>query len=328
MPVLGHAFCGWATAITVPATAPDAEQSHAPAAAALWGPMLIGMAYLPDLVGTLGETAGYPAARQLGHSLLVAPLAALGLAPLLAAFPFGTRRRAFALTLFSILLHDALDLLQSTDRMPFWPLSERLVRLATPLVPSGARAEAVAFGLAFLVFLALRHRFTRASAAGAALPRGPALASWLLVALVMSGATGLHLLRRAREDALGHAHSLLSQRRYRDALETLEAANRWPGVREPGRVDHLRGRAWEGLGDVRRAEALLLRALQADPGHFWALVDLAELYATTDRPASERRAQLEPYLDRLRTEFAGDPHLPRVLAAIEDEFSKPRAAGR
>jgi hypothetical protein len=86
-------------------------------------------------------------------------------------------------------------------------------------------------------------------------------------------------------------------------------------------VDLVRAEAYAGMGDGARAEALYRRAYDADPTNFWAAVDIAEFYAGCDRPAAERRALVQPYLDRLRTEFSAHRELPAIVARIEQALA-------
>jgi hypothetical protein len=81
------------------------------------------------------------------------------------------------------------------------------------------------------------------------------------------------------------------------------------------------------MGDRPRAEAYYLRAYLADPTYFWAVADLALFYASSGEPIAERRRLAAPYLNRLRTEFAGHPGLPEILARVERKLAGTQSGG-
>jgi membrane-bound metal-dependent hydrolase YbcI (DUF457 family) len=127
VPLIGHALVGWATAL-------ESEPSgHRPRA--LWAPAVIATAYLPDVVGQVGLLAGWAEAQRAGHSLLFALAASPVAATALAAVGRMTYLRAWLVSLGTVLLHDLLDVLQSTDRQPWWPFSSRPLILERPLIP-------------------------------------------------------------------------------------------------------------------------------------------------------------------------------------------------
>src|SRR5438552_6542366 len=110
MPVLGHAFVGAATAMSIKPSRPS------PLGAALWLPIMIALAYLPDIASQAGALLGLAEPRVATHSVLFAMAACVVL-----AFPISILTRVSAwrvglIALLSILLHDFCDLLQNTDR--------------------------------------------------------------------------------------------------------------------------------------------------------------------------------------------------------------------
>jgi membrane-bound metal-dependent hydrolase YbcI (DUF457 family) len=331
MPLLGHALVGLATGMAVAPFSryrpPSSRRQQA--AAALWLPTAVGLAYLPDLATQLALLAGFPRARIIAHSILfalvVAPMIAAvgawlgGLPPL----------RLFAVALGSIGLHDALDVVQSTDRAPWWPLSDRPVDLGVSLLPIDPWREALLFAVLFAVFLAGRAVTDRLWPRSLAAGPGPAL-RWtgrtLMVALVLvAGHT--HYLRAVREQRFLEARALVERRHHRRALDALAEAERWPSTAKPGRIDHLRGEAWLGLGDRDRAERYYRRSYAADAAFFWVVADLAAFYASADAPPAERRLRAQPYLDRLRRDFAAHGALPATLAKIERKLAAPTGGG-
>jgi membrane-bound metal-dependent hydrolase YbcI (DUF457 family) len=320
MPVLGHAFVGAATALSVPPA--RARSGDGPAeplrGATLWLPAMVVLAYLPDIAAQLALLLEWPDARMVTHSLLigivVTPLVAWGVTILVPV----TYRRALGVSAFSIGAHDLLDLAQGTDRQPFWPISVAHTH-SYGLIPSEPLAEALLFGLGFVTFLLIRLAIRprqRPFATGAAAPEFP-WTTWLAMGLVMAAAGATHALRGLREHQLAEARLLVESRAYRAALDLTDQADRWPSTARPGRIDHVRGEAFAGLGDRRQAESAFRRSMTADPTYFWALADLADLYASLDVPTEERERLLAEPLAKLRTAFATDPALPKVLARLE-----------
>jgi tetratricopeptide (TPR) repeat protein len=302
MPVLGHAAAGLATA----AWAARRGAGNVPGAMEL--PLILALAYAPDIAAWSAEPLWGAEARRAAHSLLVAPLAAVALGALLAR-PLGGWRRAFALALASLGLHDALDLLQGTDRAPAWPLPLRETGVAA--LPSGLFAEAVAFGLALAVLLGLTRGGWRA-ALEAARPPGRALAAGVVLAAALT-----HQLRERREAQFAAAQRAFAASDHRRVLDLLAAAERWPSTARPGRIDTLRADALAALGDRSRAERLYLAALAADPSYFWAAAGLAILRARGDAPVEQRRRRAAADGERLQHDFRGHPELPAALAAMD-----------
>jgi tetratricopeptide (TPR) repeat protein len=233
------------------------------------------------------------------------------------------------MALLAILLHDLLDLAQATDRAPWWPWSDRRVGSDLGLLPTDSVREAVVFGLLLLAFLGLHRAFR--GAVGRA-PTGPRVRSagspairlgHAFIAVVVLAAALTHSLRDARERDLAAARTFVEQQSYAAGLAALARAERWPSTAKPGRIDYLRGEAYAGLGDRRRAEACYLRAYGADPAYFWAVADLAVFYASSNQPVTERRRLIAPYLRRLQTNFATHAALPQVLARVEQRLATP-----
>src|SRR5262245_19534939 len=125
MPVLGHAFAGLAIGVaTKPSTRRGAQPRGIGASSLWWLPAVVTLAYLPDIVGQLGLAAGWSDARLLGHSVMFALAVSPAIAAMLVWMTPASFLRAFVIALVSLLVHDALDLAQATDRAPWWPLSD------------------------------------------------------------------------------------------------------------------------------------------------------------------------------------------------------------
>lgn len=327
MPVLGHAFVGLAMGMCTRPSLGGRASARYPLGSALWVPLAVVLAYLPDVAAQLMVLARFSKAQVISHSVLFAVLASSVIAPALSRIVPFSPLRLLVISLASILFHDLLDLAQATDRVPFWPFSERHVAFGRIAIPVDASREALLFGSAFLAFLICRHvaaRLTAGHPTSSPVPRtDAACAAWIgrgAIILIMVAVGVTHYLRDVREHQLEEARILLQKHDYPSALRTLDHGERWPSTAKPGRLDYLRAEAYVGLGDRSRAEVYYLRAYQADPTYFWAVADLAIFYASSDAPQAERRRRIAPYLDSLRSRFRSHSDLPRVLATIERDL--------
>ncbi len=146
MPVLGHAFVGLATATC---TRPKKVDT---AGAALWAPILVGLAYLPDIVNQIAITAGLGNRQIVTHSFFFAVAASLLIGPALAWLARRAVPGIWLLTLFSISMHVVLDILQGSNRQPWWPFSDQHVKLKERVIPIGMYREVLLFGIPFAIF--------------------------------------------------------------------------------------------------------------------------------------------------------------------------------
>jgi LexA-binding, inner membrane-associated putative hydrolase len=329
MPVLGHAFVGLAIGVsTRPSAVGHSEPGGIGVGSGLWLPAVVTLAYLPDIVAQLGLIAGWSDGHLLGHSVMFAVVVSPAIAAMLTRLAKVSFPRAFVTVLVSLLVHDVLDLVQATDRAPWWPLSDRPVGFDLGLIPTDLRREAAVFGGLLLAFVALRHAVHRWTGQSTVDPpiagRGPARLVWLgrafIVAVVLV-ALVTHSLRDARDAQLETGRALVEQSAYQAGLEALARAERWPSTTKPGRIDYLRAEAYAGMGDRQRAETYYLRAYRADRTYFWTVADLALFYASSGEPVAERRRAAEPYLNRLRDDFVRDPALPEVLTQVERKLA-------
>jgi membrane-bound metal-dependent hydrolase YbcI (DUF457 family) len=323
VPVLGHAFVGFATAVAVPPQPGD--RGRLPQASGAWAPALVAIAYLPDLAAQLVRLASGGDARQSTHSVFFALVASLPLA-LGLAWLCGVRlSRAFAVVLGSVLAHDAMDVLQWPGRRPWWPFSHWTPAIE-PVLPTGAAAEILIFGGIAALALAGRAWSLRRSGQGIATGVLDLAASpvWARVALALLAAAAAftHHKRGLREDQAAAAARRLEEGDAAGALRFLDDASRWPAVGRPGRLDLLRGEALASLGQFEEAEPLFRRARQADPLNFWAVADLAEFYASLPRPAEERCRLVEPLVNELRLRFRLHPRVDEILARVERKLER------
>lgn len=318
MPVVGHAFAGLATAMQfAPASAHDQRQPTS-TASALWAPAVVATSYFPDIVTQIGGALGLSYSNFYGHHPAVGLAAGIVLGAAWSRFTGTPVMRAMAIAVGCILGHDLLDDIQGTD----WAWNFRLVQSpALGLSPRVVSEAIVSAGL-FALFLAWRiwagaSRQTRANRT--------AFARWMpraIVAVILLAAVGTYVLRAQNERQVNEARRLLETGRYAEALQMADLADGWPRGNRPGRIDVIRAEAHQHLGHHDVAEKLLLRAYKEDPSNFWALADLAECYASSARPAAERRRLAESRVAELRSRFPRHPSLHGVLVGIERELSR------
>jgi membrane-bound metal-dependent hydrolase YbcI (DUF457 family) len=327
MPVIGHAFVGLGTGLQFEPAARRDRQPPSPLTRALWLPAVVAVSYVPDIVTQLGSMAGLAHANLAGHSLIVALAGGLGIAALWAAMTGLSFPRLLAISIGSILGHDLLDLLQTTDRAPFWPWSTHIVSVGA-ILPRRTLIEGPLFLLLFVLYVLWRMRTGRSLELLRALvdlrPRAASAAVWAARAAVVAillTATGTHALRAERERAAREAGLLNAQGRYEDALRVVDTADRWPWPARPGRLDIIRGEAHEALGQPATAERYFLQAYREDPTNFWAVADLAEFYAARDAPPDDRRRLTQLYTDELRRRFPRHEHLHDVLARVDRKLN-------
>jgi membrane-bound metal-dependent hydrolase YbcI (DUF457 family) len=319
MPVVGHAFVGVATALSVPP-----KEKVEDSKAGWWLSALVGLAYLPDIVGHGSTLLGLRDSRVLSHSLPFALVASAVLAfGLVAAFGVGYWRAA-AIALGSILGHDILDLLQRSDRVTGWPLFNRRIRLPFTLIPDGAAHEGLLFGLAFLVFLIVWSR--RGGGSSWATLRRQAWGGGAVAGVILVVALLTHVGQVIREGELDSARECLKRHEYAEALQHLERLRRWPSIVRPNEVARLSARALVGLGDSAGAEQQLLAAARAEPDDFRTLADLALFYASSNKTMAERRRLVAPYQARLEREFTRRWDRSGVLVRIEERLQTPAPA--
>ena len=321
MPVIGHALVGWATGILAgpPVRAGDPAIDWK----RWWIPALVCLAYFPDIITYVLQTAGFFNSRQHGHSWIAATLTVAVAA--LTGPALGLRRwSGAAVAAGSVWLHDVMDVLQGSPASMSWPLP--LVGQHVPvLIPDTLIAEAIVCGAAFGIAVVVRQvdqRSGRVRSSGRPeiVPR-TALARTALLLCVGVAAT-VNVLRDRRAAELTEAARLVSEKRYEAALNMLDQVARWPGPVKGGRVPYLRAEAHRGLHDEGRAERYYAQAIAEDPSYFWAVADLAILRASSRQPIDERKRVVDPLVSRLSRDFAEHPALPRVLRRIETELSE------
>lgn len=344
VPVLGHAFVGITTAVyTRPAVRREVG-------AALWMPVLVGLAYLPDITAQLASLAGLGRWRTASHSIVFAGAAAVLLAWPVARLARMSRAGAGALVLLSVLGHDLLDILAGTDCRPFWPFSLRQIDLPNRSMANGLAHEVAWFGGACAALVVVRMligrwwrrkrgAFVSGEAGGETLRRedgggnlAPAgrpagrrmwvLAGYVLTGAVLALAAGTHYLYHVRQRQMAAAWKLIWRGRGAEAFPLIEQAQRWPRPGGTGMIDFAWAEAYLATGDRERAERHFLAALRERPENYFILVDLALFYATAPEPAEVRRQRVEPLVATLRKRYSNWRDLPRRLAQIEAQLNR------
>jgi len=323
MPVLGHAFVGMATAIQ---TEPSTGRNHGPVsplAAVIWMAAMVGLAYFPDAVTQVGASLGFRHTTLIGHSMLVGAAAGLALGAALAIVTDFPIVRTVLVAVGSIIGHDVLDVMQGSERPPLWPWSMKTFAV-TPWIPSRTLSEGVLFLVLFLVFAAWRKWSGRSLGVGAVASQ-PAPFRWSAygaVTAIVAAALLTLTLRSRHERLLNSASRLLDAGRFDAALQAADLADGWPRATRPGRIDLIRAEAYQGLGQPLIAEGLYLRAYDEDPTNFWAVADLAEFYASSDRPATIRHTLAAFYVAQLQERFGDHRALHRVLEGIDRRLAR------
>lgn len=326
MPVIGHAFVGIAAGLaTLPRNSGKAHPSSM--SPAPWLAWATAAAYLPDIFAQIAAVVGWQDGRLLAHSLLFALLIPAVVAALPCKVLSVSRKKVFWYLFIAILLHDAADLLQSTDRIPLWPFMDAPFIAASNILPASPLVELVIFGAGFGVFAAV-YASAKRDSLGTLLAafRHNSTAAWIgrIAVIVIISVAGLtHGLREKRERLLYEAHELLSRKEYAKVIETAEEAGRWPSTAKPGRIDYLKAVSLAALGRPQDAEYHYLRSYRSDPDYFWCLADLALFYAASDQPLARRRLKAAPYLQSLREKFADHRDLEPYMTQIKRQLDAP-----
>ena len=127
-----------------------------------------------------------------------------------------------------------------------------------------------------------------------------------------------HYLQKMRGEQFQQAKTILEKtKNYTYALVLLDEANRWPYGTTLTWVNYFKAQASWKLGNTRQAERYYHESLAEDPWNFWSIADLALLYASGKEDAAQRRSRAEPYLMKLRTQYADNPLTKSFLEKIE-----------
>ena len=327
MPLLGHAFTGMATALVLKHdTAATAVDSAHPSIPFLTTSLVV-LSYLPDIISQCGLLYGWHDARQLGHSVLFALLIGPAAGLILQQQTTCTRNQCFLIATATILLHDLLDILQSTDRQPLWPFATSPVGADITIIPTDPTREALLFAAFYCcVFLVHHHRHKKhpPKKINNHATSSPyyKLFDKIFIGIIICTALTTYHLRIQRIQEFQQALPYLRRHEYTSLLQMLDKVDRWPRVAKPGRIDYLRGVACMQQHHMKAAEKYLRQSYRQDPNFFWCIADLALLYARSDRPQDARVALTQPYLRTLRKNFFQHPDYQNYMDKIQHALTQ------
>ncbi len=313
MPLTGHAIAGATTALLV-SPAILRNQYISQQTVTQWIPFNAAIAYVPDIATELLFLAGWPDAKTCCHSFLFA-----GIAALICTFVFRSMfssppLRRFFFFLGGIALHDILDMLQSSDRLPLWPFSKLII--SWPLIPEDPLYEGLLFLVLFTVFLIFFFHAQRVPLFQKTIPenhatklRSSSLFITLFLVLVATAIT-THQVRILREKQLYLARKYIAEKQYIRGLSLLRSAQRWPAKIHPGRVEYLQGYILAQTGKWKEAEEKYLLSWEKNHHYFWTIAELIILYAQQDIPLSKKLQLITPWYKRLITDFSRHSDLP------------------
>ncbi len=319
MPVIGHALAGVVVAAASSPRVSTLADRNRPSFVR-WTVVLVTLAYVPDILAYLMLMAGRPGTTYVTHSLVLAVALSVPGAWAVSRMTGVSRLAGFMYAAGSIGLHDFLDVLESTDRMPFWPFSTW--RPHGVLMSAAWNARVPLIVVTICVVAAMASWIWRSRRIYQIRP-GRDWRDLMFIVLVIVAAVGTNDLRAERNTAVRRARLLLERGDYRGALTLCDAAEPWPSQARAGRIDHLRGDAWLGLGDVGQAEQYYLRSYRADPSYIWTVADLAELYASEEGSPAERQRRAQRWMHLLQSRFAAHPAMPALLTRAEQALIVP-----
>lgn len=325
MPLLGHAFTGMATACIVSTSSKTNTSKSDNYFSPFLSSTLIALAYLPDIVSQVLLLLNWHNGRTFGHSLLFAVIAAIPAGILLCRQTPFTLKQSVALGFSSILLHDILDILQSTDRQPFWPFSTATVGTDFSYIPTNPTKEALIFASIYCLILGyyfLRHK---------RVPLPPQTSKpysttqvWigrLLIFSIVLSAVATHHLRSQRLREFQQTRPYLKQHKYKELFQTLDTVDKWPKITHAGRTDYFRGEAYLQQHKLDLAETYFLKSYAQDNNFFWCVANLALTYALSDRTQEKRVTLSAPYLFQLQTQFSRHREYPNYMRKIQHNLS-------
>ena len=325
MPLLGHAFTGIATALIVSSNIADHKKPTKHFISPFLPVTLITLAYLPDIFSQLFLYLNWNDGRNFGHSLLFAIIFAIpaGLV-LFGQTPF-TIKQSFSLAFISITLHDILDILQSTDRQPFWPFHTTIIDHNLSIIPIDPIKELLLFTSLYCVIL-IYYYFRRQRNLPYREKQQPQalIQVWsarLLIIIVIASAVITHQLRSQRLHEYQKVLPYLKQQNYAELLPIVDKVDKWPRIAKAGRTDYYRGVIYMKQRKTKLAEEYLLRAYSQDKTFFWCIADLAILYATSNNPQEIRLSLATPYIKQLQTQFSIHTDYHKNMTKIQHHLS-------
>ncbi len=324
MPLLGHAFTGMATSLLVSSTTVN-HKNQATRFSPFLPVTLVTLAYLPDIGSQLFLFLDWHHGRNFGHSLLFSVLAAIPAGFILRRQTPFTLRNSLVLAFTSIVLHDILDILQSTDRQPFWPFYTTIIGDTFTCIPTDPIKEAILFAAFYCIVLSY-SLFRRKRAPSYPENRKSKLwkqlwTSRLLIAIIIVSAVASHHLRSQRLQEFKKILPYLKQQKYSELLQVLDKVDKWPRIAKAGRIDYYRGVAYMKQQKTELAEKYLLRSYSQDQNFFWCIADLALVYASSDRSQQIRASLAAPYIYQLETRFCTHADYLKNMNKIQHHLS-------
>jgi hypothetical protein len=223
---MGHAFAGLATAVIA---RPSRDSS---ARLAFWVPVIVALAYLPDIAAQVMSAAGLEACGPVCHSIVLAAPAALAVAALLRWLLHVRWRPGVTVALVSIALHDLFDVLVGHRRLLWWPISGRPVSFASGEAGLSMTSEVLVFGGSLLALLMVRwiwhlrsDRSRQESERIAVQGSRPWQRVWVtggITALLLLAVAATQYLRDVRERQLDLAWTMISRKQGASALDLLD----------------------------------------------------------------------------------------------------------
>lgn len=286
---------------------------------------LVILSYLPDIVSQCCLLFNWYDGRKLGHSLLFALLISPAAGFILNHQTSFTKKQCFLLAFATILLHDLLDILQSTDRQPLWPFDTSIFGAGITIIPHDPTREALLFGLFYCLVLAWYLYRRRGKKSDHNNNHMPSLRQkWgerILIGLIIGIALTTYHLRVQRDHLFHRAVPYLQQQQYSQLLNMLDKVDKWPRIAKPGRIDYFRGVAYWKQHKIKLAEKYLLQSYARDHNFFWCVADLALIYASSDQPQPLRASLAAPYIHQLQTRFSRHRDYPKYMKKISSRLA-------
>jgi hypothetical protein len=317
MPVFGHAFVGLSVGKYIK---PDGHDS---VGASLWLLIVVVLSYIPDIASQICFYWGLRGVDTIVHSLIAAIVLSLITTAVLKVIIRLSIRKAFLISLCSILAHDILDRIYAPERFFLWPFSSWRPGFYYSLPPLSLIDEVLIFGsLYFISWLLYRlwfdKRFSQPMCCKTIRQKNLIWLSRIIVIVIFICAGTTHYLQKIRGEQFQQAKIILqTTKNYKHALNLLDEAGRWPYGASLAWVNYFKAQTFWRLGNIGQAERYYQESLAEDPRNFRSIADLALLYASGKEDIAQRRNRAEPYVRKLRTQYADNPFTKSYLDKIE-----------
>jgi membrane-bound metal-dependent hydrolase YbcI (DUF457 family) len=296
----------------------------------MWVPTMVFLNYLPDIVAQVSLLFGWRGAEIVLHSLVSGVLLSFIISPGLKVFARLSFSRAYFISLFFILVHDLLDLLQTPERLILWPFSTWRPSPEYTFTPLSPIDEFIIFGCFFIASLIIYLVcFYKNNSIPPVKTKQKKFLVWVArisVGIILVLAASTQYLRKIRAEEFKQAKAILeTTKNYHLVLDLIEEAERWPYGGSLAWIDYFKARAYWGLGDRKQAELCYQKSLDEYPLNIWCVGDIAILYASSDEHLADRRHRIFPYVKLLLDHFSDHPSLQGYLNKIEAALGAPLA---